>query len=310
MNGCAGQALDVVHQLLRDPLRAHLANNIVFSTLLKGFSMIKQIDQLFAVFAEMQERGISSNTVIYNTMLDACARCGCMEKASRLVSDMHAASVVPDMITYTTLVKGYCFSGDVDAAFSVVREMQETSFLKPDEILYNSLLDGCAKEHRVKEALDLFAQMRAQGVQPSNFTLCTLVKLLGRARRLPQAFAILEELCGKGGLRPNVQVYTCLMTACVGNGQLDKALQLHDEVIASGCQPDQKLYNMLVRACLRAGSVTKAVEVARCAYQLPGHRFSPPSRAYGVDAKVLEELVMRLNQGGRADAEVAHTLVT
>merc|ERR1719199_400074 len=224
MNGCAGQALDVVHQLLRDPLRAHLANNIVFSTLLKGFSMTKQVDQLFKVYAEMQERGISSNTVIYNTMLDACARCGCMEKASSLVSDMHAASVVPDMITYSTLVKGYCFSGDVDAAFSVVREMRKTSCLKPDEILYNSLLDGCAKEHRVQEALDLFAQMRAQGVQPSNFTLCTLVKLLGRARQLPQAFGLLEELSGPGGLRPNLQVYTCLMTACVENRQLEKAL--------------------------------------------------------------------------------------
>merc|ERR1719213_1113001 len=242
-------------------------------------------------------------------MIDACARCGCMDQAFKLLTDMRGAGVSPDKITYSTLVKGHCFSGDIDSAFAFLQEMRDTNAIVPDEMLYNSMLDGCAKEHRLQEALDLFATMRAEGVRPSNFTLCTLIKLLGRARRLPQAFGILDELCGQGGLRPNVQVYTCLMTACMDNGQLEKALRLHDEVIKAGCQPDAKLYNALVRGCLRAGSMTKAVEVVRCAYQLPGHSFTAPQRAFGVDIKVLEEMVVRLNQGGRADGEAARSLV-
>merc|ERR1719473_653609 len=232
-----------------------------------------------------------------------------MGKTPALMADMRSAGTAPDKITYSTLMKGHCFSGDVDAAFVVLKEMREDGKFTPDEILYNSLLDGCAKEHRLQEALDLFAQMRAEAVRPSNFTLCTLIKLLGRARRLPQAFGILDELCGAGGLRPNVQVYTCLMTACMDNGQLDKALQLQNEVIRGGCPPDAKLYNALVRGCLRAGFMTKAVEVVRCAYKLPGHTFTEPQRAVGVDTKVLEELVVRLNQGGRADGEAARSLV-
>merc|ERR1719443_276246 len=309
MNGGAEDALGVVHRLLRDPARAGVVNNIIFSTLLKGFAKTKQTERLFAVHAEMQERGIAGNTVTFNTLLDACAKCGCMDKAAGLLADMRAAGIAPDTITYSTLVKGHCFSGDIDAAFTVLSDMRTEGKFKPDEILYNSLLDGCAKEHRLQEALDLFARMRADGVKPSNFTLCTLIKLLGRARRLPQAFGILEELSKSEGLRPNVQVYTCLMTACVGNGQLDKALQLHNEVIAAGCMPDEKMYTMLVRGCLRNGNMVKAVEVVRCAYQLPGHGFATPQRAFGVEGKVLEELVMRLNQAGRSDAEVARGLV-
>merc|ERR1719502_1402628 len=271
--------------------------------------MTRQVERLFAVYSEMRERGITVNTVTFNTLLDACARSGCMDRAPGLMAEMRAAGVTPDKITYSTLVKGHCFSGTIDAAFEVFQEMRSTSTLVPDEMLYNSMLDGCAKEHRLQEALDLFASMRAEGVRPSNFTLCNLVKLLGRARRLPQAFGILDELCGAGGLRPNVQVYTCLMTACMDNGQLDKALQLQNEVIKAGCQPDAKLYNALVRGCLRAGFMTKAVEVVRCAYQLPGHSFTAPQRSVGVDSKVLEELVVRLNQGGRADGEAARSLV-
>merc|ERR1719379_2299065 len=309
MNGGAEEALGVVHRLLKDPERSGLVNNVIFSTLLKGFAMTKQVERLFAVYAEMRERGITVNTVTFNTLLDACARSGCMDRAPGLMAEMRAAGVSPDRITYSALAKGHCFSGDVDAAFAVLAEMRTEGF-KPDEVFYNSLLDGCAKEHRLQEALDLFAVTRAEGVKPSNFTLCTLVKLLGRARRLPQAFGILEELCMHGGLRPNIQVYTCLMTACADNGQLERALQLHEEVVAAGCPPDQKMYNMLVRTCLRSGSLDKAVEVARCAPRLPAQGFTLPRHAYGVDAKVLEELVVRLNQGGRADVEVAHSLVT
>lgn len=33
--------------------------------------------------------------------------------------------------------------------------------------MYNSLLDGCAKQHRVDQALQLLDEMRANGVAPS-----------------------------------------------------------------------------------------------------------------------------------------------
>merc|ERR1719161_1431640 len=205
MNGSAEEALSVVHRLLANPAKAGLVNNVIYSTLLKGFAMTRQVDRLFAVYTEMRERGITVNTVTYNTLLDACARSGCMDRAPSLMAEMREAGVTPDRITYSALAKGHCFAGDVDAAFAVLAEMRKEGKFQPDEVFYNSLLDGCAKEHRLQEALDLFAVMRAQGVRPSNFTLCTLVKLLGRARRLPQAFDLLDELCGAGGLRPNIR---------------------------------------------------------------------------------------------------------
>merc|ERR1719263_2228203 len=151
--------------------------------------------------------------------------------------------------------------------------------------------------------------MKAEGVVPSNFTLCTLVKLLGRARRLPQAFAMVEELSTKGGLKPNIQVFTCLIQACIHNRQLPRALELHDEVISAHCEPDQKTYTVLVRGCLTTGSLLKAVDMIRCAYLLPGHGCRQPSKCHGVEMKVLEEVVMRLNQGGPGDTEASRDLL-
>jgi len=311
-NEVVDSAWQLVHKLLKDENMSNLVNTVIYSTVLKGFAMSKQVGKVFEVYEEMKSRDVQCNTISYNTMLDACARCSSMDRVSQILEDMKSSVVEPDIITYSTIVKGYCQSGDVDKAFDVLKEMKHDGKFSPDEIMYNSLLDGCAKQHRVDEALRLLEDMKGSGTTPSNYTLSILVKLMGRARRLGQAFALIDDLCATHGFRPNIQVYTCLIQACIHNRQIDRALQLHDTMIEeAGCQPDQKLYSVLCRGCLQGGFLQKAAKVVRVAYQLPGHEMAAPKwgNAAGVEGKLLEEVVSTLSGGNNADKEVANELV-
>jgi pentatricopeptide repeat protein len=311
-NNAVESAWKLLHDLLKDEQMSTLVNTVIYSTVLKGFAMAKQVGKVYEVYAEMRARDVQCNTITYNTMLDACARCSSMDRVSQVLEDMKACAVEPDIITYSTIVKGYCQAGDVDRAFQVLEEMKRDGKFGPDEILYNSLLDGCAKQHRVDEALRLLEDMKASGVAPSNYTLSILVKLMGRARRIDQAFSLIEDLCTTHGFRPNIQVYTCLITACIHNRQVDRALQLHNTMIEeAGCQPDEKLYSVLGRGCLQAGFSQKAAKVVRVAYQLPGHGMAVPKRGgpCGVEARILEEVVSALSSSNQADQEIANQLV-
>jgi len=198
--------------------------------------------------------------------------------------------------------------GDVDKAFSVLEDMKSDDKFAPDEIMYNSILDGCAKQHRVNEAMHVLEEMKTAGVIPSNYTLSILVKLLGHARRLSQAFKMVEELSQKHGFRPNVQVYTCLVQACLLNRRLERAMTLHDTMVAdAGCVVDEKFYAVLARGCLQLHQPLKAVEVVRAAYQLPGHSLAEPAnkhfRPIGVEARALDEFVGRLRSGGQNESD-------
>merc|ERR1719375_2792880 len=311
-NGCVDDAWHLLNTLLQDEKMCSLVNIVIYSTVLKGFAMSKQIGKVFTVYSEMRKCGVQCNTISYNTMLDACARVSSMDRVPQLLEDMKQSKVEPDIITYSTIVKGYCLAADVDRAFEVLEEMKRDNKFAPDEIMYNSLLDGCAKQHRVEQALKLLEDMKENGVAPSNFTLSILVKLMGRARRLNEAFALIEELCALHGFRPNIQVYTCLIQACIHNRQVDKALQLHDTMIEeAGCQPDQKLYSVLARGCLQAGLTEKAAQVVRCAYHLPGHNMVTSKRngPTGVESWLMEEVVMKLNAGSKAEKDIAQKLV-
>merc|ERR1719498_2036326 len=159
--------------------------------------MAKKNDQLMTLYKEMLEKEIPCNTITYNTMLNAFAKCGDMHKVPKLLEDMKNADppVEPDIVTYSTMVKGFCAAGDVDRCMKLLHDMKEDGKLIPDEVMFNSLLDGCARQHRLDDALKLLDNMRDSGVTPSNYTLSIMVKLLGRARRLNQAFSMVKSVC-------------------------------------------------------------------------------------------------------------------
>merc|ERR1719401_1819816 len=309
VNNQADEAWDLIHKQLESEERRGCINTVIYSTVLKGFAVLRRIDKVFVVYKEMRGKNIPCNTITYNTMLDACAKCCAMSHASDLLEDMKDSCVEPDIITYSTIVKGYCLEGDVDRAFSVLEDMKGDEKFAPDEIMYNSILDGCAKQHRVDDALKILEEMKSTGIAPSNYTLSILVKLLGHARRLNQAFKMVHELSTQNGFRPNVQVYTCLVQACLLNRRLEKAMALHDTMISeAGCRTDEKFYAVLARGCLQLHQPLKAVEIIRAAYQLPGHGLAQPSssggRPVGVEMRALEEVASRLQAGGKEDHEV------
>merc|ERR1719353_1414502 len=247
-----------------------------------------------ALYEEMRSHKIQANTITYNTILNAFAHGGAMDRVPALLEDMKAATppVEPDIVTYSTIVKGFCNVGNLDRALKVLEDMKTSGKHAPDEVMYNSLLGGCAKEHRPDEALQLLSDMKKYNVAPSNYTLSMLVKLMGRCKRLNQAFTMLDDISKEYGLKINIQVYTCLIQGCFNAGMPGKALALHEKIMKEGLIPDSMTYTVLVRGCVQGGLLDKAVELARTAY---GHgptqsKASPP----GLNAGCFDELVASL----------------
>jgi len=268
MNRCTADAWKLAQELRSRESTAPLVNTIIYSTILKGFAYAKEIDKVMSLYTEMRANEVQPNTITYNTILNAFAQSGSMHRVTALLEDMKATSpsVEPDIVTYSTLIKGFCNTGNLDRALCIMKDMQSEGKIIPDEVMYNSLLDGCAKEHRLDDALVLFGDMKTSGVQPSNYTLSILVKLMGRCRRLKQAFSLVEEVSKEYKVKINIQVYTCLIQACFNNRQASKAVALHDQILEEGLVPDEMTYSALVKGCLQANLVDKAVHLVKCAH--------------------------------------------
>jgi len=293
-NGCALEAWTLAAKMREGASTKDLVNTVIYSSILKGFAHLRDCDKVMALYEEMKSYGVQANTITFNTILNAFAQGGAMHRVPPLLEDMKTSTppVEPDLVTYSTIVKGFCNAGQLDRALSILSDMKTSGKHVPDEVMYNSLLGGCAKEHRPDDALQLLDDMRKFNVAPSNYTLSMLVKLMGRCRRINQAFTMLEDISKEFDLKINIQVYTCLIQGCFNAGQPGKAMALLEKIVEEGVAPDSMTYTVLVRGCVQGGLLEKAVELVRLAYgrgPTPG-KGTPP----GLNAGCFDELVHAL----------------
>jgi pentatricopeptide repeat protein len=213
---------------------------------------------------------IEFSITTFNTMVDACARCNQMSKISELLKSMVSQGIEPNLITYSAILKGYCQENRLDEAFELMEGMVQTTKFKPDEIMYNTLLDGCARKGLYDKGIALLGDMEASGINPSNFTLSVIVKLCSRAKRLERAFTMVEEISTKYRFKPNVHVYDNLIQACIQNKDLRRSINVFEQLLNAGVRPDTRSYSLLLRACVDAGEAQDAAGFMRAAVGLRG----------------------------------------
>jgi len=269
-NGDAEGAFDLLHQCQKDEQCREAVNAILYCSVLKGFAREQKLERVWDVYEEMRTRNMEMSLIVFNTILDACARSGRMDSLPKVMQDMKKHHVEANIVTYSTIIKGHCKAGDVQRGFSVLKEMQHETRLRPDEIMFNSLLDGCAQNNLFDEGQELLKEMRKAGVTPSNFTLSIMVKLLNRARRTEEAFSLVKEITQQYKFKPNVHVYTNLIQGCIGSRQLSRALTVLETMVKERVQPDCRLYSIIVRASFYQGDYKQADTLVRAALGLPG----------------------------------------
>jgi len=311
-NGCTEDGFDLVQQLQGDSQCQDVVNAIIYCSILKGFAREKRLPRVLAVYEEMSKKKFELSLVTFNTVIDGCVRVGRMEDAAKILAQMKEFHVDPNIITYSTMLKGHCQAGNIELGFSTLHQMQRETKLKPDEIMYNSLLDGCAQNALYAEGMELYAEMLAAGIPPSNFTLSILVKLCNRSRKVNEGFSIVEDIKQKYGIKPNAHVYTNLIQACVSNRRHVWALPVVETMLKERIALDSRVYGILIRASIFQGQHQQAAGFLRAALGLTGAleilAGSPYAVCSSLEHNLVNDTLSRLADAGCMDSIVAPLL--
>jgi len=164
--------------------------------------------------------------------------------------------------------------------------------IRPDAIVFNSLLDGCAKKQMPALCEQVIRDMEIASVVPSNHSASILIKLYGRCKDLDAAFRVINDMPQKYGFKANNAVYTCLMSACIANGHLDKAMELRLRMHKERIMPDEKTYSTLLRGTLRAGSVEQCALLVNAALDQQCRR----SARYFLDEELVKSVLLLIQR--------------
>jgi pentatricopeptide repeat protein len=176
-------------------------NTILYTTLIKGYGLDKDLKSALELFREMPGEGVPYNTITYNSIIDACVKCGHLANAEQLLYELTSPSspLEPDLISFSTLLKGYCHVGDLDKALKICEDIKAKG-LRCDELVYNTLMDGCVKANDVTAGVGLFEEMVHNGIRPSAITHSILARLYQRAGYEDDASEAVAQLYQHHGL--------------------------------------------------------------------------------------------------------------
>lgn len=268
----------------------------VFSALVKACAQCKQARVVVELYSDVKDFFVCGK-VTYNTLIDCLVRQGDLVKANELFRDMTLMNVTPDLITYSTMIKGHCSCGDLEQGLMLLGLMQRRG-IAPDAVLFNSILDGCAHRQMRMLTEQVLRDMEAAGIAPSNFTLSILVKLYGRCSDLDAAFEVVNTYPERYGFKLNTQVCTCLMSACIANHAMERALDLYDRMGEDGCHPDAKTYQTLLSGCLRHNDLDGALKLMSDALAR--------SASVRLEREVAEGVLMMAVRRGRSDVAMQY----
>lgn len=316
LSACVAKgAIDLAELLMCHEACSQDLDCIAFSTLMKGYSRIGQKQRCFELKTEMQEKGVAPSAVTYGILLEVCVHykdmdsargifremqtsnlvfnavhctsfmkglvsVGLVDDAAEMLSQMHRRTgAEPDLISYTTVLRAYGERGRTAEQLQLIEQMLRHK-VKPDEIAYHAVLDGCCNAPLGGgDVLELLENLIELGLQPSTPTFSIVLKALARSKAFEAAIDFLEgawHRFGDPAKRP--RLFLQLGQACIKASQEATAVRAYQAFLRlramEGEEADGWVAQQMIRTCLGQGSVGTASIISLEA-QRAGGTFPP-----------------------------------
>lgn len=187
---------------------------------------------------------------ILDHMVAGCLNLGLRDLAARYHQDMIELGFSPSANTFglyiTTLKEN---TKTFDEATEAVRIFHQAKAegVEPSSFLYNALIGKLGKARRIDDCLFYFAEMRNLGVRPTSVTYGTIVNALCRVSDEKFAEEIFEEMESAINYKPRPAPYHSLMQYFLTTKRdRSKVLSYYELMRSKGIEPTLHTYKLLI----------------------------------------------------------------
>mmetsp|Transcript_38499 Transcript_38499/g.59942 ORF Transcript_38499/g.59942 Transcript_38499/m.59942 type:complete len:637 (-) Transcript_38499:7-1917(-) len=270
-------------------------SQVTYGILLDGFINDNQLEKAAEVFKEMNENAVPMNTVLYTTLIKGFARAGEVDHAMHIYEQMRGErNMLPDLITFSILIKANCDIDRLAEALKLLESMLGLG-LRPDEVVFNNLLAGCARQTNAELGKRLYSDMISSGIRPSNATFSILIRLYQQCKLLEDAVEMLRSEPKKYRVNPEPRLFLQLISSCIRDRQGRRAIEVY-EMMVQHCIPQASAHNSIITTCVKLNMYETAADVLGIAAAKGG-------RVDAADASSLLEGAVR-----KRKTQVAHDI--
>ncbi|KAJ6673095.1 hypothetical protein OIU85_012128 [Salix viminalis] len=209
--GYPAEALLLFKKLLKTSIKP---NGATLATILSACADLGLVDMGKEIEEYILSNGFQSDRQVQTSLINMFSKCGSIDKAISVferISDK-------DLPAWSSMINGYAIHGMAEEALVLFHKMLEINRIKPDAVVFTSILLACSHVGLVEDGLTFFKSMQKDfGIVPSVEHYMCLVDLLGRAGQFELALETIRVM----PVKLQAQVWAPFLSACTKHCNLE-----------------------------------------------------------------------------------------
>ncbi|XP_021283962.1 pentatricopeptide repeat-containing protein At2g04860 [Herrania umbratica] len=266
-------------------------HSLVANGLISMYSKFNDIEAVFSLFSEMQEKPLIS----WNSIISGCVQAGRADDAMELFCRMKMFGHHPDNITIASLLSGcsqlgylqfgkklhgfvlrnnlevedfigtalidmYIKCGSIDVAERVFKSIKE-----PCLATWNTMITGYGVCGFQNKALTHYAKLRERGLKPDRITLLGVLAACIHGGAVDEGRRYFQIMTEEFGLAPSLQHCACMVALLSRARLFEEALLFISNM---EFDPDSTVWGALLSACCTHQEVKLGEYIAKKLYLL------------------------------------------
>ncbi|XP_058081565.1 putative pentatricopeptide repeat-containing protein At1g69350, mitochondrial [Magnolia sinica] len=277
---CNFGRLDRVEKIFQ---KASQMSVISWTAIISCYNQMSLFQEALGIYLQMQESGVKGNSITMVSVLLSCGQLGCLREGRSVHGFMIRTGIDPDFnLMGVALIDMYACCrklGYCEGVFETIKQKTVVS--------WNSLITVYARNGLSEKALELFVQMRIEGLFPDSFTLASslsacrhlgisqlgcqihghiaktgfqhneyvqnsLIDMYCKCGFVDIAYGIFDKMEGKC-----VVTWNSMMGGLAQNGNSVEAIVLFDQMHSKGLEMDTVTFVSAIQACSHLGYLEK-----------------------------------------------------
>ncbi|OVA05339.1 Pentatricopeptide repeat [Macleaya cordata] len=242
-----------------------VADEVVYTTLINGYSKNGKPIRACCLFDEMIKSGIKPSFHAYAALINGLIKQNLTKKGCDYLQRMLEDGFVPDTVLYTILINQFCRNGDVSFAMDLFNLMVINK-IGVNSITYRSLISGvCRNVLRInhsggrkseKAKSKIFHLLHQITLKPINSNQG--VHWDTSEKKIHYALKLMQDM-KENGLMPDLHVHNAIINGYCRAGRMRDAYEHRKLMLADGLRSNQVTYTTLIEGYIRSGEIDCAI---------------------------------------------------
>lgn len=266
ISGCAqnnyfGDALDTFYNMLWFP---EVPNFVTIASILPACAGLRNLNLGMAIHGYSLKRQLCGNIHVEGSLIDMYSKCGRNDHAEKVFVDVENKNTA----MWNEMIAVYVNERKMEKALKLLRLMQ-TNGSKPDEISYNTILSGHARNGQKKEVYELLSEMVQVDLKPNVVSFNVIISGFQQSGLTYEAIKLFQTMQSPSSdvlfesARPNSITITGAIAACADLSLKIQGKEIHGYALRNGFELNNHVSSALVDMYSKCQDIDTAIKVFR-----------------------------------------------